>query len=965
MHALQPQLRRLLSLFFLKTSRQYLSLADLRRQCQSEEWLRTLPVLSEWKCGRPEEPPLIASGFPYNPLAHLRTGAASRVIRAMTELCTATGAHATSGALDVMTRTMADAESSPPAGVAVLTAVAFTCLPSASYPQQRVRSVLMEWCRGRPFAGQDHPSELLRYVERLLAGDVAAALPGTSLASPSDRSVALITAHFVACLVSTLPVPRRQQTNRACGVSFFHRVLVEGFRQDILWPGLPDTEQVAVFEALGGSELTPRPGGHSRYRCTCGYIYAVGECGSPEESSTCPECGALLGESSVGGRRLDRAPITAAAAAAALSSKGYFAHRLLLDSVRVRQMTPLAATVLHFLLHAAAMGFEWLHVDSSRRDPVALPDIWAHLAKDWEHLGPLVTSRAREEGDVEVAAAIVGTIEQFLFEQDDPSRILDTTDCLQHSDGRVLWEAAFQELVDWAIEKRGELQAKMAWEACTTSGDSAVSMSKDEMELEGTASPTHEHGSLSLLFSVAEQPNARAIERCFFAQRQAVHLDYPVLSCFFAHRDRIASLEHLWPLLDLSQTVLRGCSLRLRRADAGSTSIEEYVRAGHLESVGIAHDADVDALLAPFAAAWRGCKAAGLMIRLGCHKLQPPKDISAASPVSYLCVDRSGDGKYLAAALERFAAVQNGFITALLEATVGHGSAGAPRPIQQCQRSHILGHAGDLAPPLLRFTVPGPRGPVCDFARMEAYLEAVLLGKGSTLAMLDASGLECFAFCGEAFRHDAALLVAVRGRVPQAKLPAATEKDIRERARAAADDGSRRELEVLELSLSYMQRAGVKPSEPLLGFCRRWRLDEPSCADALQVGHALALHDLYEEIEGKRRVVHLDDCFRKDLPPEVEEKLLKLWRAKFAELGQIALTMLHRLIVRFLSTGAELAYPVETPIHVLIESLVTAEDPRDGAMATFPAEWALSLQHVTAVHAVALKACDEPAGGWI
>ena len=35
-----------------------------------------------------------------------------------------------------------------------------------------------------------------------------------------------------------------------------------------------------------------------RYKCSCGHIYAVGECGMARQSSRCPECRAAIGSGS-------------------------------------------------------------------------------------------------------------------------------------------------------------------------------------------------------------------------------------------------------------------------------------------------------------------------------------------------------------------------------------------------------------------------------------------------------------------------------------------------------------------------------------------------------------------------------------------------------------------------------------------------------------------------------------------
>ena len=52
-------------------------------------------------------------------------------------------------------------------------------------------------------------------------------------------------------------------------------------------------EERAVTQAMNG-EI--RPGGY--YKCGCGYIYAIGECGGPMQQATCPGCGSNIGGTS-------------------------------------------------------------------------------------------------------------------------------------------------------------------------------------------------------------------------------------------------------------------------------------------------------------------------------------------------------------------------------------------------------------------------------------------------------------------------------------------------------------------------------------------------------------------------------------------------------------------------------------------------------------------------------------------
>ena len=51
---------------------------------------------------------------------------------------------------------------------------------------------------------------------------------------------------------------------------------------------MTEQEKVQIVKAMGFSM------GHW-YKCPKGHIYAIGDCGGPNEGSKCPECGAAIG----------------------------------------------------------------------------------------------------------------------------------------------------------------------------------------------------------------------------------------------------------------------------------------------------------------------------------------------------------------------------------------------------------------------------------------------------------------------------------------------------------------------------------------------------------------------------------------------------------------------------------------------------------------------------------------------
>eukprot|EP00445_Apocalathium_hangoei_P015668 CAMPEP_0203891250 /NCGR_PEP_ID=MMETSP0359-20131031/34569_1 /ASSEMBLY_ACC=CAM_ASM_000338 /TAXON_ID=268821 /ORGANISM="Scrippsiella Hangoei, Strain SHTV-5" /LENGTH=57 /DNA_ID=CAMNT_0050813001 /DNA_START=30 /DNA_END=199 /DNA_ORIENTATION=+ len=57
---------------------------------------------------------------------------------------------------------------------------------------------------------------------------------------------------------------------------------------------MPEDEQQIILHALSEANES-RMVGSTRYKCPCGYLYIVTDCGDAQAEGSCPECRRMIG----------------------------------------------------------------------------------------------------------------------------------------------------------------------------------------------------------------------------------------------------------------------------------------------------------------------------------------------------------------------------------------------------------------------------------------------------------------------------------------------------------------------------------------------------------------------------------------------------------------------------------------------------------------------------------------------
>eukprot|EP00435_Cladocopium_sp_Y103_P038979 s610_g10.t1 len=243
------------------------------------------------------------------------------------------------------------------------------------------------------------------------------------------------------------------------GFSEPFKALACGGLQSGFLPAMPEDENEVILRALHDGNPSHRQG-HTRYRCSCGFIYVVADCGAAVQESRCPACHRTIGGWNYAERnnqRLDSRPQLGQNNGQA----GYFQHEASRDRRHsVRQLTPLPYRALHFLLHSAMLGPCFQEAPPLRH----LQSILQHLTADWMVLTELL--------DGSSAPLLMDLAERLLYPSDSLGAV-----CVLSSSGRSLWERRVAEAVVMPCvdtTRRADFDAKLEWAASVGSMEDAL-----------------------------------------------------------------------------------------------------------------------------------------------------------------------------------------------------------------------------------------------------------------------------------------------------------------------------------------------------------------------------------------------------------------------------------------------------------------------------------------------------------
>eukprot|EP00045_Choanoeca_perplexa_P018322 m.287058 g.287058 ORF g.287058 m.287058 type:complete len:4696 (+) comp17783_c0_seq1:104-14191(+) len=358
--------------------------------------------------------------------------------------------------------------------------------------------------------------------------------------------------------------------------------------QNRFMPGAPDDDQAAVIAALGGV---------TRYRCQCGYLYVVGECGGVRQQATCPQCKRPVGgvdyQVVAGQERVDEAPI---AQVAQRDMRGYQLNGTVLEQTRVRNLSVLEQHVLDFVVHAVGHASGTLYnlqqqlIQLLGKETIeeALDHCWTRMDKCWtsiqekleiddDNVFSIIVLVANRLGQVQDRGNFDATEQRAAFENDFSRVVRPILDNAQqlHADNCDAYEqlaAGRENTVQQIVEERYDFGKQV-----------------DE-QTPNLYRQVANHSQQSLFESMDRMPEVMDMHKFLGVYRQK--LDTVVVEL----------LQWLPPLVGWCNYVTTKYGRTITAADAGQTTVAAFLKE-HDPSMLLA-----DSLFQSFKDAWNEVK---------------------------------------------------------------------------------------------------------------------------------------------------------------------------------------------------------------------------------------------------------------------------------------------------------------------------------------------------------------------
>ena len=458
-------------------------------------------------------------------------------------------------------------------------------------------------------------------------------------------------------------------------------------------PAMASDEAMEAYRAV-----TPAEGEITRYRCSCGYIYLVGECGQPTETKQCPNCKtAMLGGPNhgvnTGQQMLGRGDTGGA------DAPGYVLPGRMDLNLRVRGLGPAAAHVVHMLTHLLLAAGELLlqpqqQCSGSRRNNSnnslevlltqargvtgssssssgsAAGSAVAHVvtiaAACWEQLKQCLGTS--EEAAVAVGHSIIRNLQQQQQQQQSsfPQQ-------LSSSAQRLVWEQTFSDLaVAPAIARPQHMLQQMVGEGqggssgcggSSTTGCEVLELLPARM-VEDAA---FRNSNLLLLFRNIQLPTLQLVRTLIsngsYSSANGSGCQQQLLL------ELLGVLQPDHPLLLLAQLPVLVGWCRLVQEQLGYTisrrQAQQLTIAQVMQQYGEGSDrgsaAALSAALPSFMEAWNSCRHVADGYRCTAFAGGIPQ-LTEESAFSLCCIGQQDDGVYLRAMIEQLVLMQNGWL---------------------------------------------------------------------------------------------------------------------------------------------------------------------------------------------------------------------------------------------------------------------------------------------------------------
>ncbi|KAF0485179.1 e3 ubiquitin-protein ligase [Gigaspora margarita] len=740
----------------------------------------------------------------------------------------------------------------------------------------------------------------------------------------------------------------------------------------------PSDELTVIINALVGSNLNDKR--LTRYKCKCGDMYFVGECGNvTNHPGKCLKCGEEIGgraydQAAEGNTRLDGEPLTQQEDAK--DQQGYIVEEKKTDNFySIRSMTPASYRIIHLFVHAiigiqapsdVVSKFIKHNIKGNNTNLNGAEDMAPfcamHINNDWDALKNILAC-----GDEQLALvlhAILSEMTQQPLQQ--PARLTTSIE-------RETWEVQFSQKYILPLTKNVMGTATDFSMLLETNITNAQQKAKAEVNEIMKLNDQYRENYLPRLWRLVGDANINNFQAYYLNNAEHIKA-YPFLAIFLKHENNLRLINNLLPIVKFVQILSTSLSYRIERQEARKMTFRQFI-LNESDSDGTGETRrTLDKVFVNFADSWN--QMIPYINRFQCHTLPQMPKMHDNIPIVFGLLEPVNESMFLCAIIDFLVQLQNTFLNEVIEI-----------PSKTCQslkflekidiqnndekhnqyylKSINLDNAReeyivtyDRNSEIFRFSqfdlrIGHGREIQFDLRKIEAELALELVHEKS-LIKPDEQGLylEPFVYHKEMFSGSMTILSEIKDLMPQEHIPEdkkaiftgtySNYENYGEGRPSLALENPKELLSALEIILCFLKRTSGSDRDTLITeYIESWMklavLKENNNSyklllkAGLQLKHIVALYELVEE--------HVADVVATCIPQKYQEKLgysmqreiLDAIDLESLEQGEQAkssknsripakafATALKRFIIRYLSTSENII-ETENLMYYLVE----------------------------------------------
>ncbi|EFC43205.1 Hypothetical protein NAEGRDRAFT_80150 [Naegleria gruberi] len=670
----------------------------------------------------------------------------------------------------------------------------------------------------------------------------------------------------------------------------------------------------AEHDILGGilKAINTKDGGHSRYRCNCGYVYLIGNCGQPNGTARCPTCGATLGGEGhklIQGSRIDEAKRDGTDSS---NEKGCTMSAINDDYHTVRQFPPAMFRVWQFFINSIILNgldINLVSIDEIRgffiqnqlNNPIDYFNEKA--AKDWNILAQILDQQG-ENLCFLLQQCIISNLD-YLFGNNER---LDT------EDKRAIFENG---LIEYTSRVLGDINLSIR--DIKMNSTRSEENSSLQAIIEETCTPNNSQINKFTEFRITSSPSVQGMKALFMSNPENAQL-YPFLKAYLTNEKELHHIESLFDLITFSNLLMDKCDNTIERATAEKTEMKYYAETNGLKE-----------LYGKVVTEWKAEKA----VNYGCKQPKSKKKIDTEMLSFFLIEDQQEPfGLYICAALQGYAEVQNNFIDiaeqnaeksanlAFLKSI--NGIIGLPTiPVQKAQKKDLViinpEYLEDLTITFSYKNYEYGKGTTVGylFDKIEfALASKYLLGK----KRLDFENLRKIKYIGESFGSNADM--AARKKIPN---PIPLDDSERTKVNILINDLPRlKKIQgSLQKLLEVMNLVNFNPDVTVSTFCYDWKInlnDKEQFFANFTLNKIVNLFEYVEEVIFDFEVNYLSDLYTIELEENIVQRIIRSCQENNVNINNLT-TVLKRFIIRFLIPAFYQQTNIGLNFYIIMDSL--------------------------------------------